>query len=813
MTSFMPAGLAGATATGVAGATFVYNRQNFMFDQLMRYDRYVAGRLFACAQAQIYRQDIRDMTGLTTNKCDRYHFVGMVLLVGVFQLCLAGRLGLHGPSPPGHIKGPYMASLIGGWMYVVLANWLAMHASARATSGCVHLLTRAVRLPIPSPKQLDMARNWGNKYEHQRVQDMFRVPFLVPHVNQEMTDPTDVDEDDLAANSDGIRKRSAMRTKKSTFPAWIQDEHFATGEHSAGTNHEISSNSGHPDHFELFRRLQYEWWSHEVYARLSMVVGLIFWSHALAYYSQGHCFAELRDMWSAWTGSIMASTLAYLLYAMDFRYKGTNFFPAEYIQPLAPLLGCLAANLDYRYEYSETSVTVTVIIGFIVNIIHLLWTVRLMELCSPDEPPAAVVDAPSTYFWPPAWRLPSAFVQSVYMVAPPYRVEPGQACLQKEMELGSGALRSSMKSRSQVPDNNLSHPENWPWKVFRSGLLIMTFIWVFLLCGRVTDTVKGERNLLRRPTKPRLIPPWTRNNTRGEWWHAGGFNRRLAETEGSFDEEPPLDQAKLHDTIAKLLPVLNSLADGQKNGTELQALSTASHAPLDLLWPQSLEPTVLACGPQGKLAAFAPEGIGAVVEEQNAATSVSLGGVENMGQLLGASWQDNELLGVSSSGKVVECSGFPITTECRQSGPQLPIEEMTLDGAAVTRVEGSQIRVALIIKNSTVIMDPAVVVYELHDGEWLALAESRLPRSLGSAASLVQDELLLAAQDGSVVSWQLENNDGPTAEVQSAQDAKGLDMAWQGACRHKDGIARLALRQPMYGGRWQPEVVVSTNMI
>merc|ERR1719191_2114990 len=186
--------LSAGAATGVAGATFVYNRQNFMFDQLMRYDRYVAGRLFASAQAGLYRQDVRDLTALTTSKCDRYHFVGMVLLVGVFQLCLAGRLGLHGPSPPGHIKGPYMASLVGGWMYVIFANWLAMHASARATSGCAHLLTRAVRLPIPSPKQLDMARNWGNKFEHERVHDMFRIPFVMPHVSQQIHDDTEPDD-------------------------------------------------------------------------------------------------------------------------------------------------------------------------------------------------------------------------------------------------------------------------------------------------------------------------------------------------------------------------------------------------------------------------------------------------------------------------------------------------------------------------------------------------------------------------------------------------------------------------------------------
>ena len=40
------------------------------------------------------------------------------------------------------------------------------------------LLTRKVRLPIPSMAQLDAARSFGSAFEQQRVGDMFRVRSL-----------------------------------------------------------------------------------------------------------------------------------------------------------------------------------------------------------------------------------------------------------------------------------------------------------------------------------------------------------------------------------------------------------------------------------------------------------------------------------------------------------------------------------------------------------------------------------------------------------------------------------------------------------
>merc|ERR1719343_1349795 len=134
----------------------------------------------AISQTSQYREDLRDMTAFVVSKADTYHTVGTICFVLNFQLIMAGRLGVHGPSPPGWLLGLYWTNICSALMFLVTFTWMAMHASARATAGSAFLRTRAVRLPIPTPKQLDQARTTGNTFEKQRLAEMFRIPFVTP---------------------------------------------------------------------------------------------------------------------------------------------------------------------------------------------------------------------------------------------------------------------------------------------------------------------------------------------------------------------------------------------------------------------------------------------------------------------------------------------------------------------------------------------------------------------------------------------------------------------------------------------------------
>jgi len=132
----IPTSAATAAFSASTGAytLFKYNRANYLFDAGLRYNRFCSGFNMAIAQASMYREDIRDLTDLTVSKQDLFHVVGVIFFVLTFQLIMAGRLGVHGPAPPGWLLGMYWGNVCTALLFLALSTWLAMHASARATS-------------------------------------------------------------------------------------------------------------------------------------------------------------------------------------------------------------------------------------------------------------------------------------------------------------------------------------------------------------------------------------------------------------------------------------------------------------------------------------------------------------------------------------------------------------------------------------------------------------------------------------------------------------------------------------------------------
>jgi len=131
----MPVLTTGAATTAAAGAVatgaFGYNRANYLFDAGLRFSRYTSGYNFAMAQAAQYRQDIRDLTALTVTKMDTYHVIGVIFFVLNFQLIMAGRLGVHGPSPPGYIMGVYWVCSTSALMFLCVLIWFTLRRGLR----------------------------------------------------------------------------------------------------------------------------------------------------------------------------------------------------------------------------------------------------------------------------------------------------------------------------------------------------------------------------------------------------------------------------------------------------------------------------------------------------------------------------------------------------------------------------------------------------------------------------------------------------------------------------------------------------------
>mmetsp|Transcript_26922 Transcript_26922/g.62567 ORF Transcript_26922/g.62567 Transcript_26922/m.62567 type:complete len:757 (-) Transcript_26922:68-2338(-) len=722
----MPVLTTGAATTAAAGAVatgaFGYNRANYLFDAGLRFSRYTSGYNFAMAQAAQYRQDIRDLTALTVTKMDTYHVIGVIFFVLNFQLIMAGRLGVHGPSPPGYIMGVYWVCSTSALMFLCVLIWFTLHASARATAGMAHMLTRSVRLPIPTPKQLDKARRTGNMFEKQRVTDVFRVPFVVPAPKDAPAD----DGPDPAKKATGAPEKGGAQRR---MPKWYQDE---AKELHASKGAAAATRGANPEHFELYRGLQQEWAVHDCYARIGILYFFSHWITAAALYTQCHCFGELRAIWPAWSCSSVFCTAHWCMLKLDIQEESDSKFlaqlPLENVVPFTPLLLVAAMSLDYSVLVPNDGwIAVIYLISWVAYVIHFVWSLRLFELAMP-HPQADPPEVAGKQWTPGEWWLPRAFSSTVYIVAPPKQLEPGNVCLQQELKAAKG------NKGVNVPQKKAKEagPMLYPWKLFRGAILTNICLWIFMMFGRVFDQVHGERQLLKQEGRVMRWPshmqpwttPWTRNGTRNEWAHTGGSDRRLEAYTSRRDE-------KVMAMAERLTASLGALAEALEEPQNAQELARPFEVPGLLAGHSSTD--VVAYG-QDLLSPLAYEGHGAHVhlpKEVSMKLSAKIShkfifeGLSELGGILGSSWAPSGLLVATESGAVAECQDLPQNGRwlCQQVAVRLPTFG-GLAAAAAVRLPSGALRAAVSAHE-----EDGVVVFEadLTDTSWTPVGEVQLP--------------------------------------------------------------------------------------
>eukprot|EP00913_Durusdinium_trenchii_P025361 g23809.t1 len=195
------AGVAAASTAAVGFGLFNYNRANYLYDAEFRYERFTQGREYACDQQNQYRNDLRTLSALTMVKNNQYAGLAALDMALCVALYCAGRLGLHGPSPPGWIMGLWLTNNAASFSFMGLAIFMALHASFRAQAASVNLLTRKIRVPVPSMRQLDKARRFSSEFEQQQWSDIFRVPYI--------SNPGVPKTDETSSKVSGSRARSA----------------------------------------------------------------------------------------------------------------------------------------------------------------------------------------------------------------------------------------------------------------------------------------------------------------------------------------------------------------------------------------------------------------------------------------------------------------------------------------------------------------------------------------------------------------------------------------------------------------------------
>eukprot|EP00441_Pelagodinium_beii_P047636 CAMPEP_0197623166 /NCGR_PEP_ID=MMETSP1338-20131121/3225_1 /TAXON_ID=43686 ORGANISM="Pelagodinium beii, Strain RCC1491" /NCGR_SAMPLE_ID=MMETSP1338 /ASSEMBLY_ACC=CAM_ASM_000754 /LENGTH=872 /DNA_ID=CAMNT_0043193047 /DNA_START=127 /DNA_END=2742 /DNA_ORIENTATION=+ len=314
--------LAGAAAGGLAAKeAYCYNRENFMYDRELRRRKEFNVQNFRVEQAELWRKDVRDLISLTEYKMHVYLLVNVLLLSGSVIFWCQGKL--EGEPPAWLVTGNALA-ITGGFMFILLSVWLAMHAAVTAQSFETRLLTQMVRLPIPTWQEIEACRTYASEFERLESSQMFRVPFamgrqenLVP-VREEESDET-ADRSETATST--LRRGQSTGLFRSTGS--VASGHVDPwGLEGSGANiQELGCKQGsnlvRMRHVKLARQAMVFWQSYDAFARISMSIGVNSILLAGCYFILAYYLAEVKVASSATYGVILLTAMGDTLNQLD----------------------------------------------------------------------------------------------------------------------------------------------------------------------------------------------------------------------------------------------------------------------------------------------------------------------------------------------------------------------------------------------------------------------------------------------------------------------------------------------------------------
>lgn len=309
---------------------FEYNREGHFFNAKLGIEREYQEQDMRIKQFLLYRDDIRDLAGLTISKMDSYLLITLLELGVCVQLLVEGVIhGAAGDRPQSWLLWLYVMNLAGSFLYLFLSSWFAMHASVAAHSFSVRLLTQFVRLPLPDKDQINAGRMYAADFEGKGIKDLLRVPVW----KQQM-------EVMRAAMLDHSTEPSA------SFSSAVSDPD--------GTSSDL-----HPvaalKHIRVYRELQANWQAHDAYARACMGLGTYTLLDAVAYYSIGLFVGENHHPWPAFGCVGVLLTLAWMLIRLDLYFSNMKQLVVAFVLMMGPVITCISAVMFEVAKYHHVT--------------------------------------------------------------------------------------------------------------------------------------------------------------------------------------------------------------------------------------------------------------------------------------------------------------------------------------------------------------------------------------------------------------------------------------------------------------------------
>lgn len=285
----------GSVAVGTSGI-WSYNRENFLYDREMRQHQEFTVLEMKLRQADLWREDVRDLIGLTEKKMDSYMVVNALQLGFCVTIFADGRLE---PGTPEWLLWLHTMTLVGAFAFLLMSVWFAMHASVVAQGSSVRLLTQLVRPVVPSWQQVESMRTYANAYEGVPATQMLRIPIL-----QTIKEGT-------AAGTGGHSGASDCAPGVAASDPWGLERRGA----------DIYELQRRPlpanRHVHLVRECMRHSQAYDAFARVAMTLGTILLCQALTYYMLGYVLIQDGSPWAAWASMGVFMAIGSMILRLD----------------------------------------------------------------------------------------------------------------------------------------------------------------------------------------------------------------------------------------------------------------------------------------------------------------------------------------------------------------------------------------------------------------------------------------------------------------------------------------------------------------
>jgi len=286
---------------------------------------------FRVEQAELWRRDVRDLISLTEYKMHVYLLVNVLLLSGSVIFWCQGKL--EGETPAWLVTGNALA-ITGGFMFILLSIWLAMHAAVTAQSFETRLLTQMVRLPIPTWQEIEACRTYASDFERLESSQMFRVPFATGR--QENLVPVGEDDGDETPAPGATPSDASGLSRRGSTGLFRNSGDIARGhvdpwglEGSGAGIPELGCKQGSSlvrmRHVKLARQAMVFWQSYDAFARISMSIGVNSILLAGSYFILAYYLAEVKVASSATYGVILLTAMGDTLNHLDMTLTWKQF--------------------------------------------------------------------------------------------------------------------------------------------------------------------------------------------------------------------------------------------------------------------------------------------------------------------------------------------------------------------------------------------------------------------------------------------------------------------------------------------------------